>query len=253
MACQAYTFGRNGVTLYDTLDILKEVGIRNVELFPGQKLSKDNAVAVNENMPKEAVDALKAKLEEMRIRARAFGVTGVPGDEAGARKLFEWAKTVGIGTIVCEAGADQMAMLDKLANEYKIKVALHNHPKPSPYWNPDTVLERTKDCSKLIGSCADTGHWARSGLVPVDCLKKLEGRIIEFHFKDLNQMGNGHDVPWGTGALDFKGMLKEIKRQNLRGVDFSIEYESGSGDELKQNVKKCVENFNAACEELTKE
>lgn len=252
LACQAYTFGRNGVTLFDTLDILKDVGIRNVELFPGQKLSKDNPVSVGENMPKEAIEALKAKLQELRIRPVAFGVTGVPKDEAAARKLFEWAKTMGIGTIVSEPGADQFTLLDKLAQEYNIKVALHNHPKPSSYWDPQVVLDRSKDCSKLIGACADTGHWARSGLTPVDCIKKLEGRIVEFHFKDLNQMGNGHDVPWGTGVCDFKAMLKEIKRQGFKGA-FSIEYEIGKDDELKENVRKCVQNFAAACDELAKE
>ena len=37
------------------------------------------------------------------------------------------------------------------------------------------------------GACADTGHWPRSGLVAVDCLKKLEGRKILglFHARKL--------------------------------------------------------------------
>ena len=30
--------------------------------------------------------------------------------------------------------------------------------------------------SDRIGACADIGHWYRSGLVPVECLKKLQGR-----------------------------------------------------------------------------
>ncbi len=253
LACQAYTFGRNGVTLFDTLDILKDVGIRYVEMFPGQKLSNDSDVRVSQDMPKEAIEALKAKLQDTRIRPVAFGVTGVAKDEAGARKLFEWAKTMGIGVIVSEPDADQIPLLDKLATEYNIKVALHNHPKPSPYWDPQVVLDRTKGASKLIGACADTGHWARSELTPVDCIKKLESRIVEFHFKDLNKKGGeAHDVPWGTGVCDFKGMLAEIRRQGFRGV-FSIEYEIGQGDELKENVRKCVQNFNAACEELVKQ
>jgi sugar phosphate isomerase/epimerase len=65
----------------------------------------------------------------------------------------------------------------------------------------------------------------RSGLDPVECLKKLEGRIVSFHFKDLNEMGPGaHDVPWGTGKGNVKGMLAEVYRQKLKAV-FSIEYE----------------------------
>jgi sugar phosphate isomerase/epimerase len=56
-------------------------------------------------------------------------------------------------------------------------------------------------------------------------LKKLEGRIISFHFKDLNEMGPlAHDMPWGQGKADVKALLKEIKRQGIKAV-FSIEYE----------------------------
>jgi sugar phosphate isomerase/epimerase len=40
---------------------------------------------------------------------------------------------------------------------------------------------------KRIGACCDTGHWVRSGLHPVECLKKLEGRILGFHLKDVAQ------------------------------------------------------------------
>ena len=87
-------------------------------------------------------------------------------------------------------------------------MAIHDHPKPSHYWNPDTVLEAVKGRTPLMGACADTGHWLRSGLTPLDCIKKLEGRIISFHFKDLNKPGNdAHDVPWGTGVCDVPGML----------------------------------------------
>ena len=56
-------------------------------------------------------------------------------------------------------------------------------------------------------------------------MKKLEGRIISFHFKDLNKMGAGaHDVIWGTGINNVKGMLTEVHRQGIKAV-FSIEYE----------------------------
>ena len=139
--------------------------------------------------------------------------------------MFEFAKDMGIETLVSEPDEDAFDTLDKLCEEYGINVAIHDHPKPSHYWNPDTVLKVCQGRSKRIGACADTGHWVRSGLNPIECLKKLEGRIICFHFKDLNKLGpDAHDVPWGTGVCDVKGMLAEIHRQKLKAV-FSIEYE----------------------------
>ena len=74
----------------------------------------------------------------------------------------------------------------------------------------------------------------------MECLKKLEGRIICFHFKDLIREGNGyHDVPWGTGVCNVRGMLEEIHRQNLKAA-FSFEYEyhwENSLPELAESVK----------------
>ncbi len=180
-----------------------------------------------------------------------FGVTPIAG-----RKTFDFAKDMGIETLVAEPDKtptqtlDQVFQdLDKLCGEYQINIAIHDHPKPSHYWNPDILLAATKGLSKRIGACCDTGHWSRSGLNPVECLKKLEGRIISFHFKDLNQPGPGaHDVPWGTGVCDVKGMLTEVRRQGVRAV-FSIEYEYNWTTSLPE-LAKCVAYFDKISDEL---
>ena len=80
----------------------------------------------------------------------------------------------------------------------------------------------------------------RAGFVPVDTLRKLEGRVEHLHFKDLNDFGKGvHDVPWGTGKGDMKRMLTELKRQGYKGY-LSIEYEFGDLPHLDANLPKCV-------------
>jgi sugar phosphate isomerase/epimerase len=249
LSIQAYTFGRNGVTLFDTLDIMNAMGVRYVELFPGQKLSKDSKASVGPGLSAQDMEMLQKKLKETNIQAVCFGVTGIPRDEKGARKLFDWAKKLGMLNLVTEEKEDAFPALGKLADEYQINVSLHNHPKNSYYWNPDTVLKGVEGQSKRIGSCADTGHWYRSDLMPIDCLKKLEGHITSLHFKDLGK--NKSDVPWGTGVCDAKGMLTELKRQGFKGV-FSAEYEAGSGQQLIDNVAKSVEWFSATSTELAK-
>ena len=146
---------------------------------------------------------------------------------------------MGIETICSEPPPEAFDLIDKLCQEYDISVAIHNHPKPSRYWDPDKVLEVCEGRSKYIGACADTGHWMRSGVNPLDALRKLEGRIVSFHFKDLNKSGGGaHDVPWGTGEGDVDGMLAEVYRQGFKGV-FSAEYEhnwENSVPEIAQGV-----------------
>jgi sugar phosphate isomerase/epimerase len=191
---------------------------------------------------------VKVKLDKTGVKLVNYGVEVLNKDEARSRKIFDFAKLMGIETIVAEPEPGSFDILDKLTEEYGIDIAIHNHPKPSRYWSPDVILEATKGHSKRIGSCADTGHWMRSGIVPVDAVKKLEGRIISAHFKDLDKMGDGHDVIWGTGQGHAKEVLAELNRQGFRGV-FSIEYEH----EMKGGeIEACARFFAAVTEELAK-
>ena len=244
---QAYTF--RALSFAETVDIAGAMGIKYIEIYPGQRLSPDKPDAkTSHTMTDEQIAEMKKLADSKGIKIVNYGVVGLGADEASARKVFDFAKKVGLETIVTEAPESMFDLLDKLTEEYKVNIALHNHPKPSHYWDADTVLKGVQGHSKRIGSDADTGHWVRSGLVPLECLKKLEGHIISLHFKDLDQ---GHDVPWGTGKGDAKAMLTELYRQRFKGV-FSIEYESGSGQQLVDNVNKCVEFFAATAAELSK-
>lgn len=243
LALQCWTF--NKLSLFETIELTQKLGMGYLEMFPGQKLKPGSPVGVGPGMPAEAMEELKQKLQACNVKAVNFGVTGAGKD------TFEFAKKMGLETIVSEANEKEFPNLDKLCTEYSVNIALHNHPKPSHYWNPDTVLAGVKDVSKRIGACADTGHWMRSGIVPLEGLKKLEGRIVSLHFKDLNKMGGGNDVPWGTGQGDAKALLAELKRQGFKGV-FSIEYEHGGGQQLIDNVGKCVAFFEETAKELQK-
>jgi sugar phosphate isomerase/epimerase len=91
----------------------------------------------------------------------------------------------------------------------------------------------------------------RADFVPADTLKKLEGRVLHLHFKDLNEFGKGHDVPWGTGRGNPKAMMEELKRQGYKGY-LSIEYEFGDLKHLDANLPKCVEFFDKTAAELAK-
>ena len=198
LGCQAYTFNR--FTFFEAVDKTASLGLHYIEAYPGQRISKDSSAAIGADMTAADRKEVLKKLADSGVKMVNFGVGGCD------RKHFEFAKEMGIETLVAEPDEDDFDAIDKLCDEFGINLAIHNHPKPSHYWNPDTVLKVCKGRSKRIGACADTGHWARSGLNPLECLKKLEGRIISFHFKDLNKMGlDAHDVPWGTGVCDVKG------------------------------------------------
>jgi sugar phosphate isomerase/epimerase len=228
IGCQAYTF--NHFSVFEAIELTAQAGGKVIEFYPGQKLSKDEPkVSWDHNASPEVIQKVKDKLAEHKIRAVNYGVVGVPKDEAEARKLFEFAKTMGLRAITTES-VDAIDTIEKLVKEYDIMVGFHDHPKRADdpgyrMWDPSYILSVVKDRDSRIGSCADTGHWVRSNLKPVDCLRILKGRIISSHLKDLNQMGPGaHDVPYGEGVSDIPAVLEELKHQGFTG-NISIEYE----------------------------
>jgi sugar phosphate isomerase/epimerase len=250
LGTQAYTF--NHFTFYEAVDKTKSLGLRYIEAYPGQALFKEKPdIIFDHNLSSSQKQEVMQKLQEAGIKLINYGVVPLPNDEAQCRKVFNFAKEMGIETIVSEPPKEAFDLIEKLCKEYKINVAIHNHPEPSPYWNPDTVLEVCKGRSTRIGACADTGHWMRSGIQPIEALQKLKGRIISLHFKDLNEFDNhkSHDVIWGTGAGNAGELLAELDRQNFKGV-FSIEYEHNWDNSIPE-IKKCVEFFKKTSAELS--
>jgi sugar phosphate isomerase/epimerase len=250
LGTQAWTFRDR--TCFEAIDTAARLGLKYIELFPGQALSPDaRSVQVGPDMGKSDLDLLRAKLAKDGVRAMSFGVVGMSKDEAATKKVFEFARALGLANLSAEPEPDALDLVATLADEYGVNVAIHNHPQPSRYWNPDVVLEAAKGRTRRIGSCSDTGHWTRSGLVPVECLKKLEGRVHELHFKDLNEFGkpDAIDVPWGTGKSDARGILAELARQGFQGL-IDVEYEDGAGEELEKNVAKCIDFFDRAAREI---
>ena len=243
LSLQCWTYNR--LTFFETVNKAAGLGIKYLEMFPGQKLKPGSNVGIGEGMSDEACQEIEKKLADAGgLKVVAFGVCGVPTDEKGARKMFEWAKKMGIQVLVTETTPN--AIHDKLCTEYNIRMALHNHPQS---WPPEKVLAACKGRCKLIGSCSDTGHWMRANHNPIETLKMLQGRVEHLHFKDLDKYGDGHDVPWGTGQADVKGMMQELKRQGFKGY-LSIEYEYGSLDDLARDLPKCVAYFDKTAAEI---
>ena len=250
LALQCWTF--NDVTAFEAIDRAKGMGLRYLELYPGQPLRSGSDVKVHHDMSAADRDALAARLREAGIKPVNYGVVELTGKEDADRKVFEFAKALGIETINSEPAPEQLAAIEKLANEYKINVALHNHPKPSRYWNPETAYAAVRSHGPRLGLCADVGHWMRSGIDPLAALQKYGDRVITFHFKDLNEFGQpeAHDVPWGTGAGQTAALLKLLRDQKFKGV-FSIEYEIHPADQLAQ-VAQCVARFDQIASDLAR-
>jgi L-ribulose-5-phosphate 3-epimerase len=134
-------------------------------------------------------------------------------------KQFEIAKQFGVKYVTTEPPLNMWNSIDSLASVYGIKVAIHEHWKGySHYWNPDTTLMALNGHPNF-GVCADLGHWPKSGIDPLDAIKKLSGHIIGVHFKDIAAYNDRSlkDVVTGAGIVKFPEILAELKRQNFNG------------------------------------
>jgi len=243
VGCQAYTFNRFSVL--EAIDKTKEAGGKVIEFFPGQRLSPDNpGQKFNHDADRGVWEQVRRKLADAKIRPVNYGVVGVPKDDAGARKVFEFAKYFNLRTITTES-VESIDTLERLAKEYDICVAFHNHPRrprdPNyKVWDPNFIANLVAGRDRRVGACADTGHWVRSGLKPVECLRILKGRVMGVHLKDLKEFGKpeSHDVIYGTGVSDVKGILDELKAQGFEG-NISIEYEYKWEDNVP-DVTQCI-------------
>jgi sugar phosphate isomerase/epimerase len=304
LATQTYSFRL--FTFEEALNKADSIGIKFVQAFPGQRIGAGMEGTMDFKMPAARIDSVLQLARKKGIQIVSYGVVS-PRTEGEWRQLFTFLKGMGLKQFASEPEPEFIPLVSKLADEFQINVAIHDHPRPSRYWSPDTLIKYTAGYSKRLGACADVGHWVRSGLDPVACLKKLQGRVFELHMKDLHekpsaeyaafllsrppagqggpggrpggpggqpggagpggQPGGGglagtggqgqgagqggqrpggmqmpagpHDVPWGKGVSNIKGVLEELKRQNFKGPIIA-EYEhnwTNNAPEIAESVQ----------------
>ena len=248
---QAYSFNR--FTLFEAIEKTEQTGGKIIELYPKHKLSKERPNDFcNHDASDEVLNLVKEKLKKHGVRVVNYGVVTIPKDEAGARKVFEFAKKMGLYAITTESD-DAIDMIEKMVKEYDIRVGFHEHAKrfkkgpdgqqveDTNYkiWDPNYLAKLLKGRDSRIGACADIGHWQTSGIKAMDGLKILEGRIISLHMKDRGALGpSNHDMIFGTGITDIGAILGELRRQKFDG-NIAIEYEY-NWDNSVPDIAQCI-------------
>ena len=245
---QTWTFRM--FTLQEAIAKADSAGVKNLEAFWGQRLSKDLNDTFGIRLSPSGRAALKDMLKSKGMSITAMGVIS-PRTREDWIQAFELAKEFGLSYITSEPLKHLWDMIDSLAGHYGIRVAIHEHGRPNPYWHPDSVLAAIKNHPNLA-CCADLGHWARSGLDPVDCLKKLEGHVIGVHLKDIATFNDlkAADVPVGKGVINYPAVFDELARQRFNGM-LSIEQESNWYNSLPE-VTNTVRYYHSEVNRLSK-
>ncbi len=251
LGVHAYSFRQ--FSLHEAIAKTAALGLRHLGAYPTQALGPGRpGVQVSAALSAADRRELRQRLADARIALVHYGVCGFDRGVEQFRAEYDFAAELGVEAILAEPPEDAFDALEALCEEYRIDLAIHNHPekaKNSRFWHPRIVLQHCAGRSRRFGACADTGQWARSDLDPVACLRQLEGRLLALHIKDMNQPGmKGHCVPLGQGGSDVRGMLAEVRRQEARPV-FMIEYEFNWNDNLG-DIAECVRFFDATAAAL---
>lgn len=237
-----------GVALYsfnrfpfaEALDKAKAAGATYVEGFSFHKLGAEFGENAWPSLSDEQIDRMKTLLNDRGLHMRSMYV-GNAKTAAEWTTVFEVGKKLELEFFVCEPEPAHADLLNDLAGRYGIRIAIHQHAEGhSRYWHPDSALAMLKGRA-YFGVCGDLGHWARSGLDPVACLKALEGKLISVHAKDLHEFGNAkaHDVKMGTGVIRYDQVFEELERQRFDGLIY-VECEHDWEDNL-ESVKAGVD------------
>jgi len=214
---------------------LQGMGVHHVELSASTHLS---ATATDEQIA--TVRQLSASAG---LTITAQGVNRFSQDHVANKRVFEFAKKLGIRTITAnpQPDAETFASLEKLVTEYNIRIAIHNHGPGALYDKLDSVAQAIKGRDPRIGACIDCGHYLASGEDPVGCLLALADRVYGVHLKDIAEYGKKSDnVVLGRGHLDVVGVFKALRQIKFPADGaLSLEYEAHPDNPL-DNLKTCL-------------
>lgn len=176
------------------------------------------------------IEAFHAKLAAKNITGYAVGPIYMKS-EAEIDRAFEYAKRVGVKTIVGVPNYELLPYVDKKVKEYDFNYAIHLHgPDIKTYPDATDVWVHTKDLDPRIGMCLDIGHDLRNGCDPVADLKKYHTRVFDVHIKDVTEASKaGRGIELGRGKIDFPEFIKMLRKVKYTGV-CSLEYEKDMKD-----------------------
>ena len=225
MGVQSYCFRK--FSLKDAVKNAQELGLPFIEIYPGHLRS---------SLPREKLDEAKAMLQSCGVTANAYGVCGFGTNHGGNRKLFEFAKYMGMGCISADPAPNGFDSLDRLVKEFDVKIGIHNHGPRSRWPTPEKILEAVGSRDVRIGACIDTGHFARADVDPIDAVRKLGPRVHGVHLKDVN--AQRRDVVVGAGTLKVAEFFGALQQVGFNGF-VSLEYESSPSNPMPA-MRQCL-------------
>ncbi|HKC11589.1 MAG TPA: sugar phosphate isomerase/epimerase [Vicinamibacteria bacterium] len=221
-----------GVASYTLRKFPLEAAIRSIQRVGLRYVSiKDFHLPLN-STPEER-RSVAARFKEAGITPLSCGNVTMENDAASVRRAFEYARDVGVPTIVCSPHPDSMPILEAMVKEFDIRLAIHNHgPEDKRFPSPYDVWKAVERYDRRIGLCIDVGHTARAKVDPAEAIRRCRERLYDVHIKDIDSTApDGKTVEGGRGVLDLGAILRALLQVGYPHL-LSFEYEKDQDDPL---------------------
>lgn len=220
-------------------EMVKQIGAAQIEVC---------GVHVDFN-DESTFDAAIGAYKNAGVPICAIGVELITTDEAAVRKRFNFCRKAGVKHMSVnfrpEDGAASFRLAEKLADEFDMKLGIHNHG--GYHWLGSTMMLKHvfNTTSKRIGLYLDTAWAMQTGEDVFKFIDVAGDRLFGVHIKDFtfDRAGKWHDVVSGTGNLDLPKLAATLQTINFTGPTV-IEYEADVNNPVPA-LTQCVQALRA--------
>ena len=185
------------------------------------------------------------------------------GDADEMKRRFDWAAAMGVPTLVGvpyrpgedgsvkwghqRASRELCELASRLADEYKIDFAIHNHGKdpkygvPTLFPTPAVAFEMIHDLSPRMGLCMDVAYTYSDGYDVAAEIRAYSSRLYDVHLRNISDSRNGSSGTAGSlGVIDYYPVfraLSEIGYSRWCGIELANAYDkNGCPDWIPDSV-----------------
>jgi hypothetical protein len=215
--------------LYQSIESASRLGFAYLGASDSQPVSRQNSKHFGPDLSDAELTDIRLKLESEGLRLISCELRAVPESEAAWRKLFEFARKMGIECFISKAVPQSFEVVERLCKENAVNFALQTGTRPPSGAAPKNLLQLCQNRPPEIGVCATIGGATPPGSDNSAAIFK--DRLL------IARIG----LPGPTGGT-IKTLCAEAQRLRLKPV-FLID--PGSPD-----AAEAISRFDAACVNL---
>jgi type 1 glutamine amidotransferase len=165
-------------TVYSLIDQAAKLDLDYAGVRYHQQINGESAACFDPSLTSEERSRLRLRLDAAGVRLLNLEVDVLPTSSSDQRKLFEFARIMGIETIILPIPGQGLDSAASLAREFDLNLALADRPVAPHHSPPSRRLAKIVQTQPhQINACADLDHWQNLGIKPSRALGQLKERV----------------------------------------------------------------------------